>query len=77
MLHVKDITSGTGVDVVYDSVGKDTFQVIDPILLQDSFVENSNISILDPKFVDWWFIFILLYMRVMLSHFTGQAPHLA
>lgn len=53
MLHVKDITSGTGVDVVYDSVGKDTFQVIDPILLQDSFVENSNISILDPKFVDW------------------------
>ncbi|OAY30527.1 quinone oxidoreductase [Manihot esculenta] len=26
VLHVKDITSGTGVDVVYDSVGKDTFQ---------------------------------------------------
>lgn len=26
---VKEITSGKGVEVVYDSVGKDTFEVID------------------------------------------------
>lgn len=28
VVRVNEITSGNGVDVVYDSVGKDTFQVI-------------------------------------------------
>ena len=28
MARVNEITSGSGVDVVYDSVGKDTFQVM-------------------------------------------------